>query len=91
MKKHNDVCAELEEENAKKKTVGGYLKTRKPPRNKITYTLRFVVTGAEVDVLKAALEMYLKNTTVKTKRYVAEDLLSLTKVQEKRQDETERI
>lgn len=84
MKKQIDVCAELEKAQDKKK-VATFLKKRKA-RWQTLYDLKFAMTGAELDVLKAALKMYAKNTTVKTKKAVAEDLLGLIAVQEKRQN-----
>ena len=79
----NDVCAELEKAQGKK-TVSGFLKSRKK-RCKILFNVRLGVTGEEIDVLKAALVAYAKNTAVKTKKEVAEDLLDLIKYQEEKQ------
>lgn len=79
-----DVCAELETMKPKK-TMAGFLKKRKS-RCEMEYTLRLCVQGNELDVLKAALKLYIKNTAVKTKKAIAEDLLGLIGAQESYQD-----
>lgn len=84
-----DVCAELETMKPKK-TVAGFLKKRKS-RCEMEYILRLCMQGNELDVLKAALKLYAKNTTVKTKKAVAEDLLGLIAYQEKKQNERKTV